>query len=94
LIAREIYVVDVSSSDRLVDERHAHEQIEDLLSVAPRGSNVRLVVGRTLAGFAVAEQFMEPAPYWLQLVRDHAVQLEGDARTVRRWSAALEGVAA
>ncbi|CAM3543008.1 hypothetical protein ISCU110981_07870 [Isoptericola cucumis] len=88
-----MYVVDVSSTDRFIDERHAHLQIDDLMRVAPRGSSVRLVVGRTWPVFSAAE-FMEPAPYWVQLVRDHAVQLEGEVRTVRAWMAALEGVAA
>lgn len=94
MITRQVYVVDVSTPrDGFVDERRAHVQIDDLLRVASRGSAVRLVVGNVPPMFGASE-LMRPAPYWVQLVTDHAVQIEGEVRAVHAWTAALEGRAA
>jgi len=94
LITREVYVVDVSKPEAgFIDERRAHAQIDDLLRVASRGSAVRLVVGNVPPMFGASE-LMRPAAYWVQLVTDHAVQIEGEVRAVRAWMAALEGRAA
>jgi len=93
LITREVYVVDVSSATNgFLDERRAHIEIDDLLRVARPGSSVRLVVGKVAPLFSTAE-LTPPPPYWTELLRNHAVQIEGDARTVRTWMVALEGLA-
>ena len=99
MITREVYVVDVSAPDpavtgfRFIDERRAHLQIDDLMRAAPRGSSVRLIIGKVPPPFS-ADEFMRPAAHWLDLLRVHAVQIEGEVRTVRAWMAVLEGVAA
>lgn len=92
---RTVYVIDATTMTAnfgFTDTDALRGKVIEFLDTAPKGSAVRLLVGKTYAPWPASmtdDGVFKPEDHWARLVNQHQVQIEGDAYSVQAWEQSL-----